>query len=112
MAGFEVEEEIKARGYTRPEVLVSTDWVARHLEDPRVRIVESDEDVLLYDQGHIPGAVRVDWHADLQDPQIRDFIDQKRFASLCSRLGISRGRGKEKVDRGGEAPLLRDPQVP
>ena len=49
-------------GYANPDVLVSTDWVAEHLDDPKVRIVESDEDVLLYDLGHIPGAIKLDWH--------------------------------------------------
>ncbi len=56
---------IEARGYARPEALVSTEWVAAHLDDPQVRLVESDEDVLLYDVGHVPGAVKVDWHTDL-----------------------------------------------
>lgn len=74
--------------YARPDVLVSTEWVAEHLDDPRVRIVESDEDILLYDVGHIPGAVRVDWHADLQDAVIRDFISASQFEELMARLGI------------------------
>jgi thiosulfate/3-mercaptopyruvate sulfurtransferase len=72
----------------RAEVLVSTDWVAEHLNDPQVRVVECSEDVLLYDIGHIPGAVKVDWHTDLQDPVIRDFISAEQFAALVSRLGI------------------------
>ena len=49
--------------YVHPEVLVSTDWVAEHANDPHVRIVESDEDILLYDVGHVPGAIKVDWHS-------------------------------------------------
>src|SRR5688500_17687674 len=57
-----------ARGYAHPEVLVSTEWVAQHLDDPSVRIVESDEDILLYDIGHVPGAIKLDWHTDLQNP--------------------------------------------
>ena len=56
-----------ANEYHDPSVLVSTEWVAEHLGDPNVRIVESDEDILLYDIGHIPGAVKLDWHTDLQD---------------------------------------------
>ena len=52
---------IEERGYVHPDVLVSTDWVAEHLEDPEVRIIESDEDLLLYSMGHVPGAVRIDW---------------------------------------------------
>lgn len=82
-------KEVTARGYTRPEVLVTTEWVAEHLEDPEVRIVESDEDVLLYDIGHIPGAVKIDWHTDLQDPLVRDYLDEKAFAELCASKGIS-----------------------
>lgn len=76
-------------GYVNEEVLVSTDWVAEHLNDPKVRIVESDEDVLLYDVGHIPNAVKIDWISDLNDPIVRDYIDSERFAQLMSENGIS-----------------------
>ncbi|GAC1356809.1 MAG: sulfurtransferase [Herpetosiphon sp.] len=75
--------------YAHPEVLVDTEWVAQHLEDPKVRIIESDEDVLLYDQGHIPGAVKLDWVADLNDPIVRDYLDKDGLEQLCSRLGIT-----------------------
>lgn len=75
--------------YAHPEVLVSTDWVAEHLNDPNIRLVESNEDVLLYDTGHIPGAVNIDWHTDLNDPLIRDYIGPEQFAELMSRNGIS-----------------------
>ena len=61
--------------YVNPSVLVDTDWVAKNLDNPNVRIVESDEDILLYEVGHIPGAVMVDWHRDLNDPRFRDYID-------------------------------------
>jgi thiosulfate/3-mercaptopyruvate sulfurtransferase len=81
---------IEGRGYTHPEALVTTEWVAQHLNDPKVRIVESDEDVLLYDTGHIPGAVKVDWHADLNDPLMRDYLDPESFAKLLGSKGISR----------------------
>jgi thiosulfate/3-mercaptopyruvate sulfurtransferase len=81
---------IDARGYTHPEVLVSTDWVARHLEDPAVRLVESDEDLLLYDLGHIPGAVKIDWVGDLNDPLIRDYLDGARLQELLRAKGIHR----------------------
>jgi thiosulfate/3-mercaptopyruvate sulfurtransferase len=74
--------------YAHPEVLVSADWVQEHLKDPKVRIVESDEDLLLYDLGHIPGAVRIDWQGDLQDQIVRDYINAERFADLCGRNGI------------------------
>ncbi len=79
----------ESRGYAHPEMLVSTQWVADHLDDPKVRLVESDEDVLLYEVGHIPGAVKVDWHTDLQDEVDRDFIDKAAFEQLMSRAGIS-----------------------
>jgi thiosulfate/3-mercaptopyruvate sulfurtransferase len=74
--------------YVHPEVLVSTDWVEQHLNDPNVRIVESDEDVLLYDMHHIPGAVKIDWQGDLQDQVVRDYIDAEKFAAICSKAGI------------------------
>ena len=65
-----------------PDVLVETDWVAKHLNDPNVRIVESDEDSLLYDTGHIPGAVQVDWFTTLQHPLRRDFLTKEHFEQL------------------------------
>ncbi|OLC40062.1 MAG: sulfurtransferase [Gemmatimonadetes bacterium 13_1_40CM_4_65_7] len=83
--------DIEARGYAHPEVLVSTQWVADHLADPDVRIVESNEDVLLYETGHIPGAVKIDWVADLNDPLIRDYIDRPRFERLLRSKGINEG---------------------
>ena len=70
---------IESKGYARPDVLVSTQWVADHAGDANVRIVESDEDVLLYDIGHVPGSVKIDWHMDLNDPLVRDYIDQDQF---------------------------------
>ena len=67
------EQEIQQKGYAHPEALVTTQWVAENLDDTRnVRIVESDEDVLLYDIGHIPNAVKIDWVEDLNDPLMRD----------------------------------------
>ncbi|GIV70655.1 sulfurtransferase [Caldilinea sp.] len=80
---------VENKGYAHPEVLVSTEWVAEHLNDPSIRLVESNEDVLLYDTGHIPGAVKVDWHTDLNDPVIRDYINKEQFEALMSRLGIA-----------------------
>lgn len=81
--------DIGARGYAHPEVLVSTEWVAQHLADPKVRLVESDEDILLYETGHIPGAVKIDWVADLNDPLIRDYVDRSRFEGLLRSKGIN-----------------------
>lgn len=76
-------------GYANPSVLVSTDWVAQHLNDPKVRIVESDEDVLLYDIGHAPGAIKIDWHTDLNDPIVRDYLDAEHFSALLQAKGIA-----------------------
>jgi len=75
--------------YANPNVLVDTDWVAQHLNDPQVRIVESDEDVLLYEVGHIPGAVKLDWHTDQQDPVVRDFVNKTGFEQLLAARGIA-----------------------
>ena len=75
--------------YAHPEVLVTTAWVSEHLRDAGVRIIESNEDVLLYETGHLPGAVHIDWQRDLQDPTIRDYIQPEAFAELCSRKGIT-----------------------
>ena len=79
---------IVEKGYVHPEVLVTTDWLAAHLDDPRLRIIESDEDVLLYDVEHIPGAQKVDWHQDLNDPVVRDYVSREQFEALLRRLGI------------------------
>lgn len=78
-----------AESYVRPEVLVETAWVADHLEDPGIRIVESDEDFLLYETGHIPGAVKIDWFTQLQEPVRRDFLDKSGFEALMSQAGIA-----------------------
>ena len=79
---------IAARGYAHPEVLVSTEWVAAHLDDPAVRLLESDEDVLLYDSGHLPGALKLDWVDDLNDPLQRDYIDAPSLERLLRARGI------------------------
>src|SRR5947199_2838525 len=75
--------------YAHPEMLVDTAWVADHLEDPNVRVVESDEDILLYDQGHVPGAVMIDWVGDLNDRVRRDYLGREGFERLCAGKGIS-----------------------
>src|SRR5664279_3568195 len=82
--------EISERGYAHPEMLVSTEWVAAHLDDPTVRIVESNEDPLLYASGHLPGAVQVDWTHDLNDQIRRDYLNKAGFESLMSRSGIAK----------------------
>jgi thiosulfate/3-mercaptopyruvate sulfurtransferase len=76
--------------YANPERLVTTAWLADNLSSPGLAIVESNEDVLLYETGHIPGAIKVDWHTELNDPVVRDYVDGGGFAALMSRKGISR----------------------
>ncbi|MBV7339444.1 sulfurtransferase [Chloroflexi bacterium TSY] len=80
---------IESKGYAKPDALVSTEWVAEHLNDSNIRIVESDEDILLYDVEHIPSAVKIDWHADLNDALIRDYVDKAGFEALMQKNGIS-----------------------
>jgi thiosulfate/3-mercaptopyruvate sulfurtransferase len=84
------DDDEKIATYAHPERLVTTDWLAAHLGEPGLVVVESDEDVLLYDTGHIPGAVKVDWHLDLNDPTTRDYVDGERFAQVMGERGISR----------------------
>lgn len=80
---------IEERGYVDPDVLVSTEWVASHLDDPSIRLVESNEDPLVYPSGHLPGAVEVDWTRDLNDQVRRDYLGAEGFADLASRIGIT-----------------------
>jgi len=75
--------------YSNPDVLVSTDWVAEHIDDPSIVIIESNEDILLYETGHIPNAVKVDWQNELQDQLIRDYVNKDNFERLMSEKGIS-----------------------
>jgi len=84
-----MSEKIETRGYAHPEVLVSADWVDQHLKDPNVRLIESNEDTLLYASGHIPGAVHVDWTSDLNDQIRRDYITREGFERLMSRIGAT-----------------------
>jgi thiosulfate/3-mercaptopyruvate sulfurtransferase len=76
------------KGYVHPEVLVTTEWVAEHGDDANVRLVESNEDILLYDMGHIPGAVQIDWQKDLNDAVRRDYLTRENFEALLSAKGI------------------------
>ncbi len=76
--------------YAHPDVLVSTDWVAEHLNDSEnVRLVEASENEALYDAGHVPNAVSIDWVADLQQEVVRDLVGRDGFASLCEKKGIT-----------------------
>ncbi|MFI0943918.1 sulfurtransferase [Streptomyces sp. NPDC021020] len=74
---------------SRSDVLVDADWVEAHIDDPKVVIVEVDEDTSAYDKNHIKNAVRIDWKQDLQDPVRRDFVDQAGFEALLSAKGIA-----------------------
>jgi thiosulfate/3-mercaptopyruvate sulfurtransferase len=91
-----VDDRAEFRAYAHPERLVSTEWLARQVAEGRVgtpdgiAVVESDEDVLLYDTGHIPGSVKVDWHTDLNDPLTRDYVDGEHFAKVLGSRGIGR----------------------
>ncbi|GAB3216302.1 sulfurtransferase [Kineococcus gypseus] len=84
------DSDDKLAAYAHPDKLVTTAWLAEHLGEPGLKVVESDEDVLLWDTGHVPGSVKVDWHTELNDPVTRDYVDGEGFAALMSRKGISR----------------------
>ena len=73
---------------SRENSLVDADWVEQHLNDPKVVLVEVDEDTTAYDKGHIPGAIKLNWKTDLQDAVKRDFVDQAGFEKLLSSKGI------------------------
>jgi thiosulfate/3-mercaptopyruvate sulfurtransferase len=92
---YPVEQNEKFAAYAHPERLVSTEWLAAQieagaLEAGKLVVVESDEDVLVYETGHIPGAVKIDWHTDLNDEVTRDYVDGEAFAALAAAKGISR----------------------
>jgi thiosulfate/3-mercaptopyruvate sulfurtransferase len=86
----DIDPAEKFAGYAHPERLVSTEWLEARLGEPGLVVVESDEDVLLYETGHIPGSVKIDWHTDLNDPVLRDYIDGEQFAALVGGKGIAR----------------------
>ena len=93
--------------YAHPEVLVSTAWVDEHRHDPGLRIVESDEDVLLYEQGHIEGAVKIDWHTDLQDRVVRDVS-----SGTCSTASAHQGRRSHTARRSSGTGQVTSIDVP
>jgi thiosulfate/3-mercaptopyruvate sulfurtransferase len=74
---------------SRETALVSADWAEKNLETPGVVFIEVDEDTTAYDGGHIPGAIKLDWKKDLQDPVRRDFVNQEQFSQLLSERGVS-----------------------
>jgi thiosulfate/3-mercaptopyruvate sulfurtransferase len=75
-------------GYANPEVLVETEWLGEHLDDPAIKVIEVDEDVTAYEKGHIPGAIRWQWVSDLHNPVRRDLVDQDGMEQLLSRSGV------------------------
>jgi thiosulfate/3-mercaptopyruvate sulfurtransferase len=87
---IETDPSTAFTAFAHPERLVSTEWLAEHLGQPGLVVVESDEDVLLYETGHIEGAVKIDWHTDLNDPVTRDYLDGAGFAKLVGSKGIGR----------------------
>jgi thiosulfate/3-mercaptopyruvate sulfurtransferase len=84
------EQNEKFAAYAQPSRLVSTEWLAANLDSGSVVVLESDEDILLYETGHIPGARKIDWHTDLNDPVSRDYIDGAKFAEVAGSRGIGR----------------------
>ena len=87
---IEIDPSPAFAAFAHPERLVSTQWLAERLGTPGLVVVESDEDVLLYETGHIEGAVKIDWHTDLNDPVTRDYLDGAGFAKLVGSKGIAR----------------------
>ena len=90
MTALPPETSPKLADYAHPERLVTTQWLADNLGAEGLVVLESDEDVLLYDTGHIPGALKLDWHTDLNDPLTRDYVDGERFAQVMGERGIGR----------------------
>jgi len=89
-------DDVKISSYAHPERLVTTQWLAEQIEAGHVggpdgiALLESDEDVLLYATGHVPGALKIDWHVDLNDPVSRDYVDGAGFARVMGERGIRR----------------------
>ena len=83
-------DEITTKGYVFPDSLVTTQWLAENLDNPSIRIVESNEDQLLYKSGHIKNAVEIDWVKDLNHQTIRDYLNPQQFSELCSKFGITK----------------------
>jgi thiosulfate/3-mercaptopyruvate sulfurtransferase len=90
MSAVPFDPDPKFADYAHPESLVGTAWLADHLDEPGLVVVECDEDILLYETGRITGAVKVDWHTELNNTTVRDYVDGEAFAKLMSRKGISR----------------------
>ena len=87
---MERDPDPRLAAYAHPERLVTTQWLADHLGSEGLVVLESDEDVLLYDTGHVPGAIKIDWFTELNDQVTRDYVDGAGFAALLSAKGVSR----------------------
>jgi len=87
---IDIDPAEKFQQYSSPRALVSTQWLEQNIGTPGLVVLESDEDVLLYQTGHIPSALKIDWHTDLNDPITRDYIDGQGFSEVLSRLGVNR----------------------
>ena len=87
---IDIDNSAKFAEYANPRALVSTEWLSNNLGSEGLVVLESDEDVLLYQTGHIPTARKIDWHTDLNDKETRDYIDGEGFSAVMSRLGIKR----------------------
>ena len=85
-----LDTDSKIQGYAHPEAIVSTDWVQQNLDDSNLRLVESNEDILLYDTGHIRTAIKLDWHTELNHPLRRDYLEPEQFSELMRSKGIDR----------------------
>lgn len=84
------EQNSNFAAYAQPEVLVSTEWLEENLETPGLTIIECDEDILLFETGHIPGAIKLDWHTELNHPVTRDYLDGTAMSKLLSSKGVNR----------------------
>ncbi len=87
---FPIDTNPNFADYAKGEALVSTSWVDEHKGSKGVIIIECDEDILLYSTGHVPGAIKLDWHTELNDAVIRDYLSSEDMAKLLSDKGVSR----------------------
>src|ERR1700694_2304634 len=84
-----MKEELRMSGYAHPEALVETDWLAEHASDPNVRIFEVDVDTAAYEQGHVAGAIGLNWKTDLPQRPVRDLLSKGQLEALLSKSGVT-----------------------
>ena len=100
---------IAAKGYAHPDALVSTEWLAEHLDDPSIVIVESDEDVLLYETGHIPGAMKIDWQIARRRGQVEKIRNaRERAKAMRAETKKAQVRARVRQDRDSHRPRARE----